>query len=366
MRFDALRIVQPSGREVFAFAARPADLINVVQIPNVGRDEEGELFGYQRPEVVSHIAEIRRYLETDDAVLPNAIVVAFDERARFEPSSMGGVGQTGVLDIPEQTLEGRKCGFVVDGQQRLAAVASSRHDGFPIFVTAMIAATEAEQRKQFVLVNRTKPLPAGLVFELLPEVEGCLPSVLAKQQLSALLTVRLNTDPQSSLRRTIRTPTFPVGVIKDNSIRRLVLNSLSDGALGGLQERRGDDRPRVRLLGRGQSGVRRSRRPPSHKKPPHPWRRRGLDGLRHGPPPRQPRPRRVDGRLRGGKARPPGLLLRLDIGTLDIRTGGQKALELPPEHRQGHPRADAFFPATTYSIAEVMFAPAKLLESYAG
>ena len=38
------------------------------------------LQGYQRPEVLSHIRAIRRYLESDGAMLPNAIVLAFDER----------------------------------------------------------------------------------------------------------------------------------------------------------------------------------------------------------------------------------------------------------------------------------------------
>ena len=46
------------------------------------------LQGYQRPEVLSHIRAIRRYLESDGAMLPNAVVLAFDERVTFEPSTI--------------------------------------------------------------------------------------------------------------------------------------------------------------------------------------------------------------------------------------------------------------------------------------
>jgi len=234
VRFEAIRITQPSGRSVFAFPAQAEDLLKVVQISHVRRGTARELRGYQRPEVASHIAEIRRYLETSDSVLPNAIVVAFDERAQFIVERHTKTGERGVLVVPEEEIEGRLCGFVVDGQQRLAAVSSCRHGSFPFFVTAMVAATEAEQRKQFVLVNRTKPLPPGLVFELLPEIGGSLPTALARQQFAARLVMCLNLDENSSLFGIVRTPTSPDGFIKDNSIRRLVLNSLSDGALATL------------------------------------------------------------------------------------------------------------------------------------
>lgn len=44
------------------------------------------MHGYQRPEVLTQVAAIRRYIETDDSpLLPDAIVIAFDERVRFEP-----------------------------------------------------------------------------------------------------------------------------------------------------------------------------------------------------------------------------------------------------------------------------------------
>ena len=233
MRLQALEITQPSGRKVYTFGIEADVLLRVVQVPRIRRPEGEHLFGYQRPEASSHIAEIRRYLESEDAILPNAVVIAFDERAHFEaerhPSNTPFI-RSGVLEVPDAD-ETDPCGFVIDGQQRLAAVTSANVPPFAIVATALIAPSVAEQRKQFVLVNRTKPLPQGLIYELLPEITGCLPQVLTRQQMSSSLCQLLNFDPSSSLFQMIRTPTCPYGLIKDNSMRRALTHSLTDGAL---------------------------------------------------------------------------------------------------------------------------------------
>lgn len=237
MRFDAMRIVQPSGREVFSFAAEVHDILRVCAIPRIRRGRELVLEGYQRPELPAHVSEIRAYLDTPKAVLPNAIVVVFDHRANFVPATEDTLPCLGELHVPDAKPEECPPGFVVDGQQRLAALVSSSHTQFPIFVTALLGCDIPEQRKQFVLVNRTRPLPPGLVFELLPEIEGDLPPSLEKQRVAAQLTVRLNLDRGSALRRLIRTPTCPEGFIKDNSVRRMLMNSLTDGALYDVRSR---------------------------------------------------------------------------------------------------------------------------------
>jgi len=229
--FEALRIIQPSGRHVFSFATTAGDLLEIADIPRIRRGESKALEGYQRPEVVSHIAEIRRYLESNDAILPNTIVVAFSDSVEFEVHEQRlGPGRYGRLTVPRPREGEVKPGFVVDGQQRLAAASSCMHPDFPLFVTAFIAPDAAEQRKQFVLVNRTKPLPQGMIFELLADIKGHLPQQLAKQRLAAALTTRLNFG-SGALQNKIKTPTCPDGTIKDNSMRRAISSSLSDGAL---------------------------------------------------------------------------------------------------------------------------------------
>jgi DGQHR domain-containing protein len=136
-----------------------------------------------------------------------------------------------VIPASPELAEADKPGFVVDGQQRLAAIRDAEVATFPIFVVAFVAANLSEQTEQFILVNSTKPLPKGLIYELLPDTRGMLPSFLKKRQFPALLAERLNHDGDSPLRGMIRTPTTPEGVIKDNSVLRLLENSLNDGVL---------------------------------------------------------------------------------------------------------------------------------------
>ncbi len=96
---------------------------------------------------------------------------------------------------------------------------------FPVYVTAFITDSVAEQRSQFILVNSTKPLPKGLIHELLPATPvGDLPLLLLKKRYPAVLLDRLNYDPDSPLYRRIRTPTTAEGTIKDNSILRLLVD----------------------------------------------------------------------------------------------------------------------------------------------
>ncbi len=206
-------------------------------VSRVRRGDFHKIQGYQRPEVLSHIDEIRRYLESDNPMLPNSLVIAFDRRVQFIPSRNGnspaGFARHGTLVIPadSQSLESDKPGWVVDGQQRVAAIRDASVDHFPVFVTAFIADGVEEQRAQFILVNATKPLPKGLVYELLPGARGRLPSVLGRRQFPAKLMERLNYDADSPMMGMIQTTTNGSGIIKDNSVLKMLENSLGNGAL---------------------------------------------------------------------------------------------------------------------------------------
>src|SRR5262249_35404119 len=103
--------------------------------------------------------------------------------------------------------------------------------GFPIVVTAFITGSDEDERSQFIPVNSAKPLPKGLIYELLPATSGALPVPLQVRRFPAVLLQRLNCEVRSPLYRKIRTPTTPEGIVKDNSILKMLENSLSDGAL---------------------------------------------------------------------------------------------------------------------------------------
>lgn len=235
LRVPAIEITQGPGRVFYSFAVDGKLLPKFTTISRIRREKSNALVGYQRPEVISHIGEIRKYLESPNPLLPNAIVIAFDQRVRFihQHESDGDSTRFGTLVIPMEPsdTEPQKPGFIVDGQQRVAAIRDANIGHFPICATAFIAADESEQREQFMLVNSTRPLPKGLIYELLPETNGTLPSALQKRRFPAGLLARLNADDDSPLRGIIRTPTTPEGIVQDNSILRMIENSLSDGVL---------------------------------------------------------------------------------------------------------------------------------------
>jgi DGQHR domain-containing protein len=168
------------------------------------------------------------------------MIMAFDQRVRFEagPLSEGlGYLRPGTLIIPVDptAADEAKPGFIVDGQQRLAAIRDAAIGTFPICVTAFITDNVREQTEQFILVNSTKPLPKGLIYELLPAIESRLPALLERRRFPAYLAERLNYDDDSPLKGMILTPTNPFGVMKDNSILRMIENSLDQGMLYRLR-----------------------------------------------------------------------------------------------------------------------------------
>jgi DGQHR domain-containing protein len=171
-------------------------------------------------------------------MIPNAIVIAFDKRVRFEPDEHEMVAadstcRAGTLIVPVEDgiADSEKPGWIVDGQQRMAAIRDAAISSFPICVTAFVAEGEQEQKEQFILVNSTKPLPKGLIYELLPTTQMTLPSLLQRRRFPAYLTNRLNYDPDSPFKGKIRTATNGDGVVQDNSVLKMLENSLSDGVL---------------------------------------------------------------------------------------------------------------------------------------
>jgi DGQHR domain-containing protein len=233
LTLPAIEITQGRGRKVFAFPVDGKIVPRFTSVTRIARNARSQVTGYQRPEVLSHISQIRKYLESDDPMLPNAIVVAFDRSVRFIPSVgvSPATGRVGTIIIPLRDDTEPKPGLIVDGQQRSAALRDADVRKFPIFIVGFIAEDEDEQREQFLLVNSTKPLPKGLLYELLPSIDSPLPDALARRRFPAALLASLNHDADSPLKGMISTPTAPAGVVKDNSVLRMIENSLTDGAL---------------------------------------------------------------------------------------------------------------------------------------
>ncbi|MBJ7535391.1 DGQHR domain-containing protein [Rhodomicrobium vannielii ATCC 17100] len=229
LTYSAVQASQSPKHKVLTFAAKASDVLKFASIDRTKRNAQGELSGFQRPQIAGHIREIKDYLEQDDAVLPNPIVVAFTTGVSLEPTG------DGIARLKINLAKGAP-GLVVDGQQRLAALIQITGKDFEVFVSALICSDEAELRRQFVLINNTRPLPKSLIYELLPGVDG-LPHRLSNRARASFLTARLNYDERSSLKGIIRQHTNPGGIISDTAIQRVIMNSLNDGIMRELIRR---------------------------------------------------------------------------------------------------------------------------------
>jgi DGQHR domain-containing protein len=225
-RFTALSARQADGHDVFVFAAEPKEVLSFAQIERVGRKDSGELKGFQRHQISSHIKDIRGYLGRDEAILPNAVIVAFLEGVTLKHH------KNGLVDVVIETKDGPP-GFVVDGQQRLTALSGLDKPGFQVFVSALVCKDYDELRQQFVFINSARPLPKTLIYELLPNVEG-LPERYTARRFAARVVERLNFNGSPALRGQIRQHTNPGGVISDTAMQKLVMNSASQGAIREL------------------------------------------------------------------------------------------------------------------------------------
>lgn len=234
LRLPAIEVRQNAKRVLYTFAVDGKQITSFAAVSRIKRGDNQELFGYQRTAVLSHISEIRNYVEGESPMIPNAVVIAFDGRVKFEPArgqaNATGYTRVGTLVIPA-TGEDDRPGFIVDGQQRVSAIDGARVESFPICVTAFITNDVREQTEQFILVNSTKPLPKTLIYELLPATSASLPTALLRRRFPAYLLEVLNHEEASPLRGMILTMTNQDGIIKDNSILRMLENSMSDGAL---------------------------------------------------------------------------------------------------------------------------------------
>ena len=215
LRFDALVPEQSKRLKVFTFVSKASEISKIARIERAGRDGRGALQGFQRPQIANHIREIRDYLEKPTAILPNAIIVAFTDMARLQPAR-GAEGRLWQLSI--DTSNGPP-GWIVDGQQRFTALSELEGRDFEVLVSGFLCKTEEELQKQFILINNTRPLPKALVYELLPQV-GDLPERMSNRSRAG-----------SSLKGLIKQQTNPKGIIRDTVLQRVIMNSLSDGAL---------------------------------------------------------------------------------------------------------------------------------------
>jgi DGQHR domain-containing protein len=233
-RYRALRLQHPS-QDVFLLGVSAADILQIAGITRLRRDGAGDLAGYQRPLVKRHIADIVDYLDSEAPLFPNCIIIAFGPTVQFMRTKREGVTggvETGFLLVPDADPDGQMPGWIVDGQQRAVALSQCGRPDLLVPVSAFITGEVEMQRDQFLRINNTKPLPRGLINELLPALPTDLPERLEKRRAPSLLCDLLNEAPSSPFRGLIRRASTPKAerrraVVADTSLISAIEENLN-------------------------------------------------------------------------------------------------------------------------------------------
>ena len=232
----AIRIDQNLKHPLYMFTLTSDELLQVAEISRITRDESGNLIGYQRADVRQHIQNIVEYLDSAEIIFPNSIILALSSSVKFKqsrgPGTDDGFAKAGTLEITIPSGEGPKPAWIVDGQQRALALSKCKRRDLPIPINAFVADEVELQRDQFLRVNSAKPLPRGLITELLPEVSSNLPANLSAKKMPSAICDWLNREKSSPFyglvhRASTSKEDKSSTVIADNSIVKMVEESLS-------------------------------------------------------------------------------------------------------------------------------------------
>lgn len=232
----ALKVQQKGGRHIFLLSLRGAELLELAGVSRVDRNEEGKLIGYQRGEVRRHVREIAEYMETPEMLLAHPLILSFNSKVKFVSSrgqkTSDGLAVAGMLRIPFPADTEEKPAWIVDGQQRALAIGLCSNKDFAVPICAFVADDVELQRDQFLRINNSRPLPRGLVTELLPEVTSPLPPKLAIRKIPSALCDLLNREDASPFKGLIKRPSSSGtesnrAVVTDTVIVKMIEESLT-------------------------------------------------------------------------------------------------------------------------------------------
>ncbi|TVP59521.1 MAG: DGQHR domain-containing protein [Nodularia sp. (in: Bacteria)] len=165
---------------------------------DVSRRISDKKLGYQRSFSKSRIKEIKNYINQEDGIIPNSILVNIDE-GKFSYTENDNL----------LTLEDTESlGLIIDGQHRVKGCYEADPD-FPLMVVATLGLSVKDQARLFIKINKTqKGVPASLYLDLLNLLEGDIENfdeegVTAERRATEIAT-RLNEADESPLYELIR------------------------------------------------------------------------------------------------------------------------------------------------------------------
>lgn len=165
---------------------------------DVSRRIENKILGYQRSFSKSRIKEIQRYINQEQGIIPNSILVNLDQ-GKYSYSE-----ETHQLSL----YETESLGLIIDGQHRVKGCYEANPD-FPLMVVATLGLSVKEQARIFITINRTqKGVPASLYLDLMNLLEGDIEDFdqegISAERRATEIAIRLNEDEQSPLYQLIR------------------------------------------------------------------------------------------------------------------------------------------------------------------
>lgn len=258
LKVRALRTYQGKNTELFSFFIPGADILRIAQISRIRRGDESCLEGFQREEIKSHVKRIVEYLERDNVLFPNSIILSISSDVVFKqsrgrpPRGLIKGSETGILEIPIYDTE-RPVAWVVDGQQRSLALSQSTNKDLLVPVVAFLTDDLDVLREQFILVNKARPLSARLINELLPEVPMLsIPRDLSPRRIPSELCNLLNHDSESpffGLIRQVSSSSGDKGVITDSAVIKMIRRSINN-PLGSLApyKNSNDGNPDIQMM----------------------------------------------------------------------------------------------------------------------
>ncbi|WP_417861419.1 DGQHR domain-containing protein [Winogradskyella sediminis] len=166
---------------------------------SVSRRLDNKEEGYQRSFSKSRINQIKKYIDKEDGILPNSILLNIDSGiATFDDESSKLILDDSIINW----------GFIIDGQHRVWGSNEAENNLF-LPVVATIGKSVEQQAQLFVKINKTqKGVPVSLYLDLLDITEGVIvdfDSEDATAQRRAIeISKRLNDDEDSPMYDLIR------------------------------------------------------------------------------------------------------------------------------------------------------------------
>ena len=160
LSLDAIRLEQ-SGQELYVFKISGKKLL---ELSYVDRRAESKS-GIQRMLKTSRTKKIGKFIDSDDGMFPNSIIVNIEGKADFRPDSKNAEQGTLEIEDKEHSM------WIVDGQHRVNGFSHSEKD-FDVIVTGLVNADTSKCAAIFYKINKeAKKVNPSLAYDLLGLLE---------------------------------------------------------------------------------------------------------------------------------------------------------------------------------------------------